>query len=139
MLKTPVALLVFNRPDTTRRVFEAIRLARPSRLLIVADGPRKDRPGEAALCAAVRAIIDGVDWPCEVQKEYSEINLGCRNRISRGLEWVFQVAEEAIILEDDCLPHPDFFRFCETLLERIGGRTGRDDRGTPPPSINGHS
>ena len=118
MLKTPVALLVFNRPETTRRVFEAIRLARPSRFLIVADGPREDRPGEADLCAAVRAIIDGVDWPCEVQKEYSERNLGCRNRISSGLEWVFQVAEEAIILEDDCLPHPDFFRFCETLLER---------------------
>jgi hypothetical protein len=118
MLKTPVALLLFNRPETTRRVFEAVRRARPARLLVVADGPRKDRPGEGDLCAAVRAVVDGIDWPCEVLKEYSECNLGCRNRVSSGLDWVFKVAEEAIILEDDCLPHPDFFRFCEALLER---------------------
>jgi len=116
-LKTPVAFLVFNRPETTRRVFEAIRIARPCRLLVVADGPRENHPGEAARCAEVRAIIDRIDWPCDVLKEYSEFNLGCGRRISSGLDWVFREVEEAIILEDDCLPHPDFFRFCELLLE----------------------
>ncbi len=121
-LNTPVVFLVFNRPDTTRRVFEAIRQARPPRLLVVADGPRSNRSGEGEKCANVRAIIDEVDWPCEVLKNYSDINLGCKQRVSSGLDWAFSTVEEAIILEDDCVPHPTFFRFCEELLEKY-----RDD------------
>lgn len=117
-LTTPVAFLVFNRPDTTIRVFEEIRRARPPKLLVVADGPRSDRPGESEKCRAVRAIIDTVDWPCTVLKNYSNVNLGCKVRVSSGLDWVFEKAEEVIILEDDCLPHPSFFRYCEELLER---------------------
>lgn len=113
----PIALLVFSRPDTTARVFEEIRRIRPLKLLVVADGPRDDRPGEAEKCSAVRAIIEKVDWPCEVSKNYSEGNLGCKWRVSSGLDWVFEQVEEAIVLEDDCLPHPSFFRFCEELLE----------------------
>ncbi|TRU16354.1 MAG: glycosyltransferase family 2 protein [Microcystis aeruginosa Ma_QC_B_20070730_S2] len=122
-LTTPVAFLIFNRPDTTARVFEAIRQAKPPKLLVVADGPRPDRPDDIEKCKAARAIIDGVDWDCEVLTNYSEVNLGCKNRVSSGLNWVFDTVEEAIILEDDCLPHPDFFRFCEELLEKY-----RDDK-----------
>ena len=121
-LSTPVAFFIFNRPDTTGRVFEAIRRARPARLLVVADGPRPGRGGEAEKCAAARAIIDGVDWPCEVSLDFSDENLGCRRRVSSGLDWVFGLVEEAVILEDDCLPHPTFFRYCEELLEKY-----RDD------------
>lgn len=116
-LKTPVAFIIFNRPDTTERVFQVIRQAKPPKLLVVADGPRTDRPGEAEKCAAARAIIERVDWKCEVMKNYSDINLGCRERVSSGLNWVFKTVEEAIILEDDCLPHYTFFRFCEELLD----------------------
>ena len=116
-MKTPVAFLIFNRPDTTELVFEAIRQARPPKLLVVADAPRHDRPGEAEKCEAARAVISQVDWDCEVLTNYSDINLGCRKRISSGLDWVFEMVEEAIILEDDCLPHPSFFRFCEELLD----------------------
>lgn len=115
-MKTPVAFFIFNRPDTTERVFEEIRRARPSKLLVVADGPRSDRPGEAEKCVSARAIIDRVDWPCEVLKNFSDVNLGCKLRLSSGLDWVFETVEEAIVLEDDCLPHPSFFRFCEELL-----------------------
>lgn len=122
-METPVAFLVFNRPDTTARVFEEIRRARPRTLLVVADGPRPDRPGEAESCQAVRAIIDTVDWPCEVQRNYAAENLGCKLRVSSGLDWVFGLVERAIILEDDCLPSRSFFGFCEVLLE-----TYRDDR-----------
>ncbi len=122
-LKTPVAFLVFNRPDTTERVFEEIRRAKPPVLLVVADGPRSDRPDEARQCEAVRAIIDRVDWECEVLKNYSDLNLGCKHRVSSGLDWVFENVDQAIILEDDCLPHPTFFRFCEELLEKY-----RDDK-----------
>ncbi|MGB2925066.1 MAG: glycosyltransferase family 2 protein [Limnothrix sp.] len=117
-MKTPVAFLIFNRPDTTQRVFEAIRQAKPPILLVVADGPRGDRPEEAKQCAATRAIIETIDWDCEVLKNYSEANLGCKNRVSSGLDWVFEQVEEAIILEDDCLPDLSFFPFCEELLEK---------------------
>jgi hypothetical protein len=117
-MKTPVAFFIFKRPDTTERVFEAIRLAKPPKLLVVADGARAERAGEAQLCEASRAIINRVDWECEVLKNYSDTNLGCKTRVSSGLDWVFSQVEEAIILEDDCLPDPSFFDFCETLLER---------------------
>ncbi len=115
-MKTPVAFIIFNRPDTTKRVFEAIRQAKPPKLLVIADGPRADHPGEAEKCAAARAIIEGVDWECEVLTNYSDVNLGCKIRVSSGLDWVFETVEEAIILEDDCLPHSTFFPFCEELL-----------------------
>jgi hypothetical protein len=116
-MKTPVAFIIFNRPDTTKRVFEAIRQAKPPKLLVIADGPRADRPGEAEKCAAARAIIEGVDWECEVLTNYSDINLGCGKRPATGIKWVFEQVEEAIILEDDCLPNYSFFRFCELMLE----------------------
>jgi len=113
----PVVFCIFKRPDTTEKVFEAIRLAKPPKLLVIADGPRSERPGEAQNCAATRAIINRVDWDCEVLTNYSDVNLGCRTRMSSGLDWVFSQVEEAIILEDDCLPHPSFFRFCTELLD----------------------
>ena len=109
--------MLFNRPDATQRVFEEIRRVRPPKLLVVADGSRAERTCEAEKCESVRAIIDTVDWPCEVLKNYSEVNLGCKVRMSSGIDWVFEQVEEAIILEDDCLPHPTFFRFCQELLE----------------------
>ena len=116
-LTTPVALLIFNRPDTTARVFEAIRQAKPPKLLVVADGPRADKPDDIEKCKAARAIVEGVDWDCEVLKNYSDLNLGCGKRPATGITWVFEQVEEAIIFEDDCVPHPTFFQFCEELLE----------------------
>jgi len=117
-LNTPVAFIIFNRPDTTARIFAEIAKAKPSKLLVVADGPRKDRVGEAEKCAETRAIINQVDWPCEILTNYSEVNLGCKRRVSSGIDWVFGQVEEAIILEDDCLPDQTFFRFCQEMLER---------------------
>ncbi|KAF3888368.1 MULTISPECIES: hypothetical protein [Nostocales] len=131
-MKTPVVLIIFKRPHTTQKVFEAIRQAKPYKLFIIADGPRQDRFGEAEKCEATRAIIDRVDWDCEVLKNYSDTNLGCAKRVSSGLDWVFTNVEEAIILEDDCVPHPTFFRFCEELLEKY-----RDD--TRVASISGEN
>lgn len=116
-LSTPVAFIIFNRPDTTAKVFEAIRQAKPQKLFVIADGPRVDRPNEAEKCAATRAIIDRVDWECEVLTNYSDVNLGSKRRPSSGIDWVFSQVEEAIILEDDCLPAPSFFQFCQSLLE----------------------
>src|SRR5579884_2116005 len=117
-LDVSVAFLIFNRPRFTDRVFAAIAGAQPRRLLVVADGPRPDHPEDERLVAQARAVISRVDWPCEVLTNYSDVNLGCGRRIASGLDWVFDSVPEAIILEDDCLPHPDFFPFCEELLER---------------------
>ncbi|MGL5062902.1 MAG: glycosyltransferase family 2 protein [Microcoleus sp.] len=121
-LKTPVAFIIFKRPAETERVFAEIRKVKPPKLLVVADGPRPDKPGEDLQCAAARAVIDRVDWECEVLQNYADSNLGCRRRVSSGLDWVFDTVEEAIIIEDDCLPHQSFFYFAQELLDRY-----RDD------------
>lgn len=115
--RAAVALLVFNRPEFTRRTFQALAAARPPHLLIVADGPRPDHPDDAERVRETRAIVEQVDWPCEVQTRYAQANLGCRDNIATGLDWVFSQVEEAIILEDDTLPHPSFFPYCEALLD----------------------
>ena len=117
-MRSPVLFLVFNRPETTRQVFEAIRSARPSKLYIAADGPRVGRSGEAQLCSEVRDITRSVDWPCEVITLFQETNLGCKAGVSSGITWFFGHEEEGIILEDDVLPVPTFFRFCDEMLER---------------------
>jgi hypothetical protein len=111
-------MIVFNRPELTGRLFRIITAQRPETLLIIADGPRPNRPGEAENCRAVREIVSKVDWPCEVLTNFSETNLGCRRRVSSGLDWVFQQVERSIILEDDCMPDPTFFEYCAELLQR---------------------
>lgn len=117
-LTTPIAFFIFNRPDTSRQVFEQIRKAKPPKLLVIADGPRVGRPDDAEKCAATRAIVEQVDWDCELLTNYSAVNLGCKERMSTGLDWVFNTVEQAIILEHDTFPHLDFFRFCQELLDR---------------------
>jgi hypothetical protein len=114
----PVALIIFRRPEVTGRVLTAIAKARPKKLFVVADGPRPDHPSDAEACAATRAVIDRVDWDCEVLTNYSEVNLGCGLRPASGISWVFEHVSEAIILEDDCVPDPTFFTFCGELLEK---------------------
>lgn len=122
MMKTPVLLIVFNRPHKAIQVFEKIRQVRPPKLFIVADGPRPNRPGEEELVRQCRAIKDLVDWDCDLKFNFAETNMGCRDRIASGITWVFEHVDELIILEDDCVPNLTFFRFCQELLEKY-----RDD------------
>lgn len=117
-VQSPVLFLVFNRPSTTQRVFQAIREAQPAQLYIVADGPRQNKAGEAERCEEVRHIVSQVDWPCEVKKMFREENMGCGRGVPHGIDWFFLQVEEGIILEDDCLPSPDFFKFCDELLSK---------------------
>jgi len=114
----PIVLLVFNRPDATRRMFESIRAIRPTKLMIVADGPRPNRPGEEERCEEVRRIVSGIDWPCHAQGNFSPINLGLKTRIVSGLNWVFEQNDQAIIIEDDCVADPSFFPFAQELLTK---------------------
>ena len=119
MLNTPVLLLVFNRPVQALRVLRAIRQQQPAQLFIAADGPRENKPGEPELCDATRrAVLQHIDWPCEVKTLFRAQNLGCGKAVSSAINWFFEQVEEGIILEDDCVPAPVFFTFCAELLER---------------------
>lgn len=111
-----VLFLIFNRPEMTARVFEAIRNARPRRLYIAADGPRSHVPADEANCRRARAIATDVDWPCEIKVRFRDRNLGCRRAVTDAIDWFFTHEPEGIVLEDDCLPRPEFFRFCDELL-----------------------
>lgn len=118
-MNTPILLLVFNRPQQTIRILESIRQQQPARLFIAADGPRYGKPGEATLCRETRdAILQRLDWTCEVRTLFRDRNLGCAFAVSSAIDWFFSQVEEGIILEDDCLPDPSFYNFCDTLLER---------------------
>jgi hypothetical protein len=121
-MKTAVAMILFRRPEETARVFEQIREARPEKLFLIADGPRPGNAEDERECQRAREVVDRVDWPCEVVRDFADANLGLKRRIPSGLDGVFDQVEEAIILEDDCLPHPSFFPYCEELLARY-----RDD------------
>lgn len=116
MLNTAIALIVYKRLDTTKRVFKIINLARPQKLYIIADGP-KTKQEEIATKLVRNFLEENIDWECNVTKIYSSTNLGCAKRVSTGLNEVFSKEEKAIILEDDTLPDISFFKYCEELLE----------------------
>lgn len=115
---TPVLLVVFNRPDTTRRVFEEIRKQKPTSLFIAADGPRQNRSDDIEKCCEVRKIVSNIDWSCDVKTLFRETNLGCKYGVSSAINWFFDNIEEGIILEDDDLPDKSFFPFCRELLKK---------------------
>ncbi len=119
-METPILFLIFSRPDTTQSVFDAIRAAQPKRLYVAADGPRAARgEEEVALCKETRElVVNNIDWECEVHTLFRDDNLGCGVAVSQALKWFFDNEPEGIILEDDVLPHPDFFTYCEELLDR---------------------
>ena len=114
----PVLIIAFNRPDSARRVFSAVRAAKPAKLFLACDAARPGKAGEAERVAEVRALVDAVDWPCEVRTKFPESNLGSGLGVSSAITWFLGEAGEGIILEDDCLPTPAFFRFAAAMLQR---------------------
>ena len=118
----PILFCVFNRPELTRSVFEAIARQKPRYLLVACDGPRSNRPDDRALVEQTRAIFDNIDWDCEVQLNFSDSNKGCRQQMADAISWGFEQHERLIILEDDCLPNDSFFGFCREMLIRYRDR-----------------
>lgn len=121
-VRAPVLLIIFNRPDTTLRVFEEIKKVKPFKLYIAADGPRKDNFTDVKLCTQARSISEKIDWVCEVKILFSDQNKGCKTGVVSAIDWFFSHEEEGIILEDDCFPATSFFYFCDEMLEKY-----RDD------------
>lgn len=117
-MKSAVAYFIYRRPEVMKHSFEAIRKARPKELFIIADGPKTESIDDRERCRRARELTENIDWPCRVYRNYSDSNLGLKRRMETGLDWVFQHAAEALIIEDDCVAHPRFFSFCETLLNR---------------------
>ena len=116
-MKTPVLIIAFNRPDSTRKVFEAVKSVKPSHLYVAIDGPRLERgKKEQVLCQEVKDIFLNVDWPCEVKTLFNTRNLGCKRGPVSAINWLFEHEESGIILEDDILPLNTFFSYCEELL-----------------------
>ncbi|MBQ9502191.1 MAG: nucleotide-diphospho-sugar transferase [Lentisphaeria bacterium] len=113
----PVLFLVFNRPELTRRVWRVLRMIRPERLYVAADGPRAGNAADFRNCAGTRRIVQQLDWPCDVKYRFLEKNYGCRRAVSSAIDWFFSEVEEGIILEDDCLPCREFFSFCAEALK----------------------
>ena len=118
MFSTPILFLIFNRPDTTEKVFEKIREIKPSQLFVAADGPREGNEKDKINCKAARSIATYVDWDCEVKTLFRDSNAGCGKAVSCAITWFFEHVEEGIILEDDCLPNPSFFFFCQEILKK---------------------
>lgn len=114
----PIVFIIFNRPEVTRRVFAEISKQRPKFLFIVSDGARSHRDGEIERVLEARSITELIDWPCEVHRNYAQVNMGCKKRVASGIEWAFKHVDKAIILEDDCLPSESFFIFCRDMLEK---------------------
>lgn len=122
--RSPVCLLIYRRPDMTERVLARIRAAQPQRLYVVADAPPAQAPpGLVAACERARAAVESVDWECDVQRLYAHRHLGLGLRVSSGISEIFENTESIIVLEDDCIPEPSFFRFCDELLERYRADT----------------
>ena len=117
-LTTPVAFIIFNRPDTTKEVFEKIREAKPKKLYLISDAPREGREDDVEKVNETREYVEShIDWECELHKNYAESNMGCKNRVYTGISWVLENEETTIILEDDVVPMPEFFRYCQEMLE----------------------
>jgi hypothetical protein len=119
-----VLVVFFNRPGVSR-VLEALRAVRPARVYLAADGPRPEVAGESELCARIwDSAVRAVDWPCDLRTRRGDKNLGSDRCVPASIDWFFQQEERGIIFEDDCVPDPTFFRFCDELLERYA----RDER-----------
>jgi hypothetical protein len=119
---TPVVILLYNRPELTRNLIDALRRVRPSHVLVVADGPKPGSERDALAVERTRAELQGIDWPCRVERNFAAANLGCSARVRSGLDWTFTMVDRAIILEDDIDPHPSLFGWMAAMLERYRDR-----------------
>jgi hypothetical protein len=114
---TPILYLIFNRLDIVKQTFQEIAKVKPKQLFIASDGARNQE--EKMIVDKVRKyVLDNIDWDCEVKTLFRDKNLGCKFAITTAIDWFFNNVEQGIILEDDCLPDPNFFRFCQEMLER---------------------
>ena len=117
-MNTPVLLITFNRPNYTAKVLEALKIAQIECLLVFKDGPRPNNDEDKRKSIEIEQSIKQIDWPCKVITNFMNNNLGCGWGPFSAISWAFQYTDRLIILEDDCVPSPAFFPYCEYLLEK---------------------
>lgn len=117
-IDVPVLLIFFARPDTLEKVFESIKEARPSTLLLWQDGPRDGRPDDIENVMKCREIVEDIDWDCTVHKMYNEKNYGCDPSTFYSHKWAFSIVDKCIVLEDDFYVDQSFFPYCKELLDK---------------------
>jgi hypothetical protein len=114
----PILVIAFNRPDHLSVLLDRLREVKPTKIYLAVDGPRENKPGEQQSVQDCRDMAESIDWPCTVVTNFQERNLGCGLGVSTAITWFFQNEERGVILEDDIIPDPSFFPFCEELLKR---------------------
>ena len=117
-VQAPVLLIIFNRPQTLSIVFEKIRMAKPTKLYISADGPRFQNKNDEINCKKAREIVKEIDWECEVKYRFLDKNLGCGYGPSSAISWAFENEDRLIIIEDDCVPSISLFDYLNYCLEK---------------------
>ncbi len=117
---TPILLLAWRRPDKVAKVISSMRAIKPQNIYVACDGPIQNNPEEFDKVLKTRMAIDReIDWNYKsLKKLLSEKNKGCKEGVVSALNWFFENEEEGIIIEDDCLPHPDFFEFAKIMLNK---------------------
>lgn len=120
--QVPVVIFFFKRTEKTLMVVDRVAEVRPKKIYLISDGPRSDAE-RASIEECRRLVEERITWPCEVVKNYAEVNRGVYDRIGLGAQWVLGQEESAIFLEDDNLPELSFFRFCEEMLDRYKSDT----------------
>ena len=119
-MELPILIIAWKRPEHLRQVIKSMTFLKPKNIYLACDGYNPNNKQEENLVKQTREIIESeINWPCKKKRLYSKYNLGCRLGVSRAISWFFENVSEGIILEDDCVPHPDFFKFCEILLNRF--------------------
>ncbi len=117
-IDVPILLIFFARPNEFRQVFESVRQAKPSTLLLWQDGPRAGRPDDLENIAECRCIAENIDWECTVYKNYHDTNIGCDPSTYMAHKWAFSIVEKCIVLEDDFVANQDFYQYCKELLDK---------------------
>ncbi len=131
--QTPILLIAWRRPGKTIKVIEKIKEIKARKIYVACDGFISDDKINNIKVQETREIIkNSINWECELKKLFSDSNQGCKKGVSNAINWFFKNEKEGIILEDDCLPHLDFFYFCEEMLrkyrfdDRIWSITGQN-------------
>ena len=125
MCNVPILLITFNRPDHVRQVLTEILKQNPQDLYVCQDGARENNTIDCAKCQEVREVINELTSTYAISNKefrlhtlYQDMNLGCGPGPAAGISWFFNQVEMGIILEDDAVPHPDFFEYATILLEK---------------------
>jgi len=115
-MNIPIVLIIYRRPDLVKQLVNSLRKFRPQNIYVVADGPKSGE--ENSLCEESRSAIDLITWPCNIHKVYAKTNMGLRNRVVSGLNYVFKREKWAIILEDDLVLGSSFLKYADSLLKK---------------------